>query len=442
MLRSRILIFMPMALALAGCGLFDWLGDPPPPPLPGKRISVLLLDQQIEADPNIVDQPVRLPRPVVNQEWPQSGGEPSHAMYHLAAGETLKIAWRTSVGSGSDSGRKLLASPIVAEGKVFAMDADGRVSAVDPATGKVLWQAETKPEDASDAVQPGGIGYGEGRIIAATGYGQVVALAADSGKELWRQGVPGPVRSPPTIGAGKVFVLTVENQTYALDANDGRRLWFHAGIPETAELLGGGSPAIEGGTLVVPYSSGELFALRAENGRVIWSDSLLAQRRSDTISTLADIHGQPVVDRGLVLAISNSGRMAAIDLRSGGRVWDSDLGGVETPWVAGDYVFVLTSTAEVVCIRRSDGRVRWVIGIGRWEDPTVSRPKPLIWTGPVLAGDRLIVGGAKGEILALSPYTGDVLGHIEVPGGVFIPPVVADRTVYLLSDDAELIALR
>ncbi len=423
--------------------MFDWLGDPPPPPLPGKRISILLLDQGVEVDPNVAEQQVRLPKPVVNAEWPEAGGEANHAMYHLAAGDDLKIAWRTSVGSGSDSGRKLLASPIVAAGKVYAMDTDNRVSAIDPASGKVLWQTETRPSESdSDPVQPGGIGYAEGRIYAGTGYGQVVALAADTGKELWRHSVPSPVRSAPTIAGGRVYALTVENQVFALDANDGRRLWYHAGIPESADLLGGASPAVDGGTVVVPYSSGELFALRAENGRVIWSDSLLAARRSDTISSLADIRGQPVVDRGVVLAISNSGRMAAIDLRSGGRVWDADFSGVETPWVAGEYIYMLTSNAEVVCVRRNDGRVRWVIGIGRYEDPTASRPKSLTWTGPVLVGDRLIIGSAHGEVLALSPYTGDVLGHMEIPGGVYIAPVVADRTVYLLSDRAELIALR
>jgi outer membrane protein assembly factor BamB len=401
-----------------------------------------MLDQEIDVDPTVSSEPVRLPKPVSNHEWPQAGGEATHAMYHLAAGENLSVAWKTSVGSGSDGDRKLLASPVVADGKIFAMDADAQVSALDAASGKILWQAETRPEDAEDAVQPGGIAFSDGKIFVATGFGQALALDAGTGKELWRQAIPMPARSAPTVASGRVFVLTTENSTYALDANDGRRLWYHAGIPETAALLGGGSAAVDGGTLVVPYSSGELFALRTENGRVIWSDSLLAQRRSDTISTLADIRGQPVVDRGMVLAISNSGRMAAIDLRSGGRVWDSDLGGVDTPWVAGDYVYVLTSNSEVVCLRRSDGRVRWVIGIGRYIDPTATRLRPLIWTGPVLAGDRLLVGSANGEVLSLSPYTGDVLGHISVSGGVFIAPVVADRTVYLLSDRAELIALR
>ncbi|MBI3497845.1 MAG: PQQ-binding-like beta-propeller repeat protein [Proteobacteria bacterium] len=442
-LRMKTVLFLAMALALSGCGMFDWLGDAPPRPLPGRRISVLQLDQRIDVDPELTEVPVRLPRPVVNAEWPQAGGEPNHAMYHLAAGGELKVAWRVSIGSGSDSDRKLLSPPVVGEGRVYVVDADSEVSAIDPATGKILWRAEARAkENRSDAVQPGGIGYAEGKVFVGTGYGQVLALSASDGKELWRQPVPGPVRSPPTIAGGRVFVLTVDNQTFALDANDGHRLWSHAGIPETAGLLGGASPAVDGGTLVVPYSSGEIFALRTENGRVIWSDSLVAARRSDTISTLADIRGQPVVDRGLLIAISNSGRMAAIDLRSGGRAWDSDLGGVEMPWVAGDFVYVLTSSGEVVCLRRSDGRVRWVIGIGRFIDPTATRPKPLIWTGPVLAGDRLIVAGAEGEVLALSPYTGDVLGHIKVPDGIMISPVIADQTVYLLSDGGELIALR
>src|SRR3546814_13420392 len=82
----------------------------------------------------------------------------------------------------------------------------------------------------------------------------------------------------------------------------GEKLWLHTGFSEPAGLLGGASPAVDGETVVVPYSSGEIFALRVENGRVVWSDNLTAVRRADALSSLADIRAAPVVDRGLVLA--------------------------------------------------------------------------------------------------------------------------------------------
>jgi outer membrane protein assembly factor BamB len=59
-----------------------------------------------------------------------------------------------------------------------------------------------------------------------------------------------------------------------------------------------------------------------------------------------------------------------------------------------------------------------------------------------LASDRLLVAGSNGEALAVSPYTGKVLGKESLPDGVSVAPIVANRTVYFLSDNADLSAYR
>ncbi|MFP6747192.1 MAG: PQQ-binding-like beta-propeller repeat protein, partial [Alphaproteobacteria bacterium] len=237
------------------------------------------------------------------------------------------------------------------------------------------------------------------------------------------------------------FVITYDNQFHALSAADGRTLWSHAGIPEDAGLIGAPSPAVGGGLVVVPYSSGELFALRLENGRTVWGDQLIRTRRLAPLSAMSEIRGSPVIDRGLVLAISFSGRIAAIDLRSGRRVWDRDIAGLETPWVAGDFIFLVTAQAKVVCLARKSGRIRWVAQLPRYEDEE-EREDPIQWSGPVLVSDRLVLVSSEGYAVAMSPYSGRLLGRIELPEGVLIPPVVADGSIYILTDDGELIALR
>ena len=77
----------------------------------------------------------------------------------------------------------------------------------------------------------------------------------------------------------------------------------------------------------------------------------------------------------------------------------------------------------------------------RYEDPK-AQEDPIIWTGPILVSDRLIVAGSHGKALAISPYSGRILGSIELPSGVSVPPIVAGGTVYFLADDAELVAYR
>jgi outer membrane protein assembly factor BamB len=437
MARVARLLAGALLLLVAGC---DWFGDTKVP-LPGERLSVLSLQRQLEPDPTLAQLEVALPRPVENSDWPEAGGYPNHVMHHLALGDEPKRVWRADAGAGDSRDGYILSPPVVAGNRVYTMDAESVVRAFDAASGRQLWEFATKPENERGSSFGGGVAVADGRVFASTGYGQVVALDPDSGKEIWRHSVGAPVRGAPTVADGRVFVVTVENTAEAMAAEDGRRLWTHTGTSENAGLLGSASPAVEGGVVVVPYMSGELYALRVENGRPLWSDNLAAARRIDAVSSLADIRGQPVIDRGRVYAISHSGRLAAIDLRTGDRIWEQEIGGTNTPWVAGDFVYVLSNGGELICLMRRDGRVRWIHELPRYENPERKRG-PLQWSGPLLAGDRLIVLASNGEALSVSPYTGQAIGRVEMPDGSYLPPVVAEKTLYVLTNDADLVAMR
>jgi outer membrane protein assembly factor BamB len=441
--RSLRLLAVLLLLVLGGC---EWIESLLPsrkkPPLPGERIAVMVTERDLEADPRVADLRVMLPRPYVNAAWPESGGVPTHAMYHLSAGAAPAKAWQADIGGGSHKGRKLLSRPVIADDRVFTMDIDFRINAYGFASGERLWRYEPKiPREDGEAFG-GGLAYSMGRLYATTGYGEVVALEASTGRLAWKQTLSGPARAAPTVAGGQVYVVTIDNQLSALDADTGEKKWGHSAISESAGLLGGGSVAVEGSTVVVPYSSGEIFAMRAENGRVVWSDNLTAIRRIDAMSSLAHIRGSPVIDRGVVYAISHSGRLVAIDQRSGARVWERGIGGVDMPWVAGEFLFVLSNDNELYCLTRQGGRVRWVQPLPRYENPDKKKKKPIRWAGPVLAGDRLIVTGSHGEVMTLSPYTGEPLGRMTVPDGILMPPVVAKETIFFLTDDADLIAYR
>ncbi|HVM81737.1 MAG TPA: PQQ-binding-like beta-propeller repeat protein [Stellaceae bacterium] len=431
-------------LALTGCDLFnsatdDLFGGETKTPLPGKRVSILNLERQLEPDPSVQQAEVRLPRPSVNPAWPEAGGYPSHAMQHLALGDNVQRLWRASVGEGSSRTGQVMAPPVIDNNRIFAMDAECVVSAYDAATGRHLWSFDPQPEKADYTAFGGGVAALGGRVYVSTGYAEVLALDAATGKQIWRKTLPSPLHSPPTVADGRVYVVTVENQLEVLAADDGRVLWTHEGLPETAGLLGGASPAVEGDIVVVAYSSGEVFALRAENGRPLWTDNLASSRNLDPLTSLADIRGRPIIDRGMVFAISHSGRMVAIDLRTGDRIWEQDLGGSYSPWVAGDYLYVLTNDSALICLTRKEGRIKWVLDLPRYEDQKKKKGQ-LDWSGPVLAGDRLIVVGSDGSAIAVSPYTGKPLGRIEFPDGSYVAPVLANKILYVLTQDADLIA--
>ena len=133
--------------------------------------------------------------------------------------------------------------------------------------------------------------------------------------------------------------------------------------------------------------------------------------------------------------------LAAINLRTGRRVWNRNIGGIESPWVAGDYLFLLTNTSELVALSRQTGHIHWVKHLPRWGNPD-NKTDRIMWTGPILTSDRLIVANSSSEAFSISPYNGQTLGRVEMPDGVTIGPIVAGDTLYFLSDDADLVAYR
>jgi outer membrane protein assembly factor BamB len=431
-----------LVLAASGCG--KWWGGDDKVKLPGERISVMAHERVLNPDPGTKGAEILLPPPLPNEDWPQTGGFANHAMHHIQVGDLLKEAWKSSVGTKATDERRIVAQPVVAEGKVFAIDSESRVTALDAKSGDRLWRRDLTPDEEDDDHIGGGLAYEKGRVFVTTGFADVVALDARTGKEVWRRRLDGPMRSAPLARGGRVFAITVENKLVVLAASDGRDLWNYAGIAETASLLGGASPAEDQGIVVAPFTSGELVALRVDNGQVLWSDSLASVRRTDELSTLSQIRGRPVIDRGIVFALSHGESMVAVDLRSGRRIWEKRIGGIESPWVAGDFVYVVTLDGELVCLGRKDGAIYWVAALPRYRDAGDAEDKenPILWAGPILVSDRLVLVGSHGGALAVSPYSGEILGRQPLPDATTVPPVVALRTVYFQTDNADIVAYR
>ena len=433
--RSFGCAFLACALLLAGCGdSMPRLQDLNPfaekeVPLPGKRVSVIQ-QENITADEAAANRPVSLPQPQANDSWSQPGGLANNAPGHLALGSTLKSAWSANIGTGSSFYGKLTASPIVYEGKVIVLDAAGKVTAVNASGGSVAWQASTTPQNEKDQEGfGGGLAADAGRVYVATGFGYVVALEARSGKKLWEKNLGSPVRASPTATADRVFVASKEGHVHCLSGTDGTELWTFRGLPERASILVNASPAVDGDTVVVPYPTGDLVALRVSNGQPMWSETLARTRTASSLGAMSDA-GRPVIQGGVVYAVGHAGRMVATQQKTGERLWSLSVASIQQPWVAGDNVFVVDTAGQLMAITRNDGKIRW----------STKLPGGGAWSGPVLAGNRLWLTSAKGQLVGVDATGGKVASTQDLGTPVFIGPVVAGGRMYVLTDNARLLA--
>ncbi len=437
--RAPVSALTALTLLLAGCGS-DIFGSSEPPPLEGERIAVLQQEGVFSVDPETASVVVALPAPVANPEWPQVGGYPDHAMHHLALSAAPAVAWRASIGTGGDAYHPLVSEPVAAGGRIFALDAASVLSAYDLAAGNQIWRVNLTPEG-EDTLFGGGVATDGARVYATTNYGYVYAVDAASGDPIWLTRIDSALRAAPGLAGDRLIVVTLDNRTVALSADSGEVLWTHSGPVATAGLLGSTAPAIGDGIAAVSYSSGEVFAIDLATGEARWSDAIGRDRFRQSPAEVSGITGRITIDRGLVLVSGNSAITTAIDIATGERVWQRPLPSANGPWVAGDFLFLITADQTLLCLLRATGAVKWYLPLQRFVDPDDSSG-PIDWTGPVLAGDRLLLIGTTGELLTVSPYTGELLGSSSIGSGTRVPPVVVAGGVYLLLGDATLVALR
>jgi len=431
-----------ISIMLSGCELGLFGSNEDDLEISGTRISVLALERELRPSLNAVDTQIYLPLPEDTNKWAQAGGFSNHAMHHLVIGPSPKVLWSVNAGPRSNERNRNLGEPVVAEGKVFILDSKARAMAFNSKNGKLIWRKNLVPRSERGAnFLGGGLAYEGGKIFASTGFAALVALDARNGREIWRTQLQAPMRAAPTINGGRVVVVTVDNQVLAISSKDGKRLWSYSGVGNQTILLNSGSVAIDGGVVIAPFTNGEIAALRVDNGSVLWSDSVIAIRRTEAAASITDISGRPVIDRGRVYAVGHSGILVSIDLRTGQRIWDVPVPGVYQPWIAGDFLYATTIDSEIVCVDIRTGQILWVTQLRRFKDKKKQEDR-IIWTGPSVAGDRVLVFGSNRNALSISPYSGSVLGEVRLPAAVTIPPVFANSMMYIFDDDGDLTAYR
>lgn len=433
-----------------------------------ERIAILALDDTLKVSETVSPDAVVLPEQYVNADWPQPGGSAAHVVQHTGASGPLEKIWSKNMGDGSGRKGRVVAPPVVASGLMLVMDGDNTVRAVDLSSGDSVWDYKitvaakgptrtgkvplvdrlknplTLGRDGGGKDKEsvgGGVATSQGVAYVSSGLGVVMALDLLTGEVKWREEMRVPLHSAPTVSGGRLFVTTDDNEILAMNAATGDVIWTYQGIVESARMLTAPSSAVVDEVVIAPFASGELVAMRVQNGSVLWQDALSSAGRLTPLATLNDIAAGPVVADGYVIASAQSGAMGAFDLRNGQRLWSQPAGTIGYPWVAGDFVYTVTTDGQAICLSKLDGSVLWMTQLTQFKNAK-KRKKRISWAGPVLAGERLLLFSSRGEGVELNPYSGAITREFKVGAPVYVPPIIANETVYVLTDDAKIIAYK
>ena len=385
---------------------------------------------------------VSLPKPVVNNTWNQLTNNDAHKALHPFVGKKIELFWKTSIGKGQDKKKPISSQPVIDQEKIYTLDTALTITAINKNNGKKIWVKKLKKKVSDNTgIISGGLAVNKDLLAVTTGSGYIFALDKINGEIIWSNKITAPIRAAPIISGNFFLVLAKDNRLYAYDLTNGELSWTHEGLEEISTFMGSSTPVVSKGIVIVTYSSGEIYAINLSNGVVIWNDnlSLLVQKKS--LENISDIRGNAVIQNDIVYVISHNGKMVAMNLNNGKRLWESNIGGIQTPWVVSKFIYVLSKDNELICLTSDQGKIVWVSKLKDYIDFT-KKGKLITWSGPLLAGHMLIVSGSHGIIASISPYTGKFLGAINVKSSVENQAIVSNKVVYFLTSKGVLLAYK
>lgn len=387
--------------------------------------------------------PISLPAARTNADWTHRADNAQHLMPNASLSAAPVRVWAVDIGSGNSRKNRITAAPIVADGRVFAMDSAAGVTAVSTA-GATLWSANFAALGSNGpAVSGGGMAYASGRLFVATGYGEVMAIDPSSGAVAWRQKLGSPAAGTPTVEGGMVYVVGRDATAWAINAKDGKVEWQLSGTPSVTGMAGSSAPAVSATTVLFPFASGDVVAALKTGGVTVWSASIAGKRLGRGYTGVTDITGDPVIAGAVTYVGNQTGRVSALETATGTVLWSAKDAAYGAVLPVGGSVFLVSDEAKLVRLDASTGEPIWSVDMPYFV-PGRERKRAAITAhyGPVLAGGRLVVASGDGSIRMFNPTDGALVGQVALPGGAASAPALAGGMMFVVSGNGQLQAFR
>ncbi len=405
----------------------------------GERVAVLSGTDTLEVSENMKNISIDIPSGSSLSAWPQEGGSTEHNGGNIALKLTYNTQNRVSSGNGNAWDANLVAAPVASATHIFTMDGNGVVSAhsLDAINTSIWKQTAAKQQDT--AFNGGGLALDDSTVYATTADGTITAMSTTDGKILWQQHMDMPIRSAPTLTSKALLVMTASSQLYAIDTKHGKILWRHSGIQESASLLGTVPPAEKDGKVIAVYPSGEVYGLNLDDGKVIWSDSLLLPLRTSALGTFSGVGGMPVIMDNTVFSASSNGLLIANQLNTGLRIWEQPISSSNTPWIAGDFLYVLTTDGKLVCLTAGDGRIVWISPIENYE---TAAKDGVTFKGPYMIDSALLLISSDGTWQHFNPQNGTRTKTSSMSSVFYSNPAFAGTHFFINGSNASLYSVQ
>ena len=392
--------------------------------LPGKRENVFDFKDNIIVKANkkiLVDKP----QPI--DSWNQQFQNPRNHLSHFKSKPVLKLKRKISLGNILFEKINLIVQPVNLGENIFYVDKDFNIISRNHMTGKLNWKTNLEREKKEKILFLGGMSLVGNSLVVTSGLGNIYLIDSNTGKKEWKKNFLVQFSRPALIFKNKVFAVSDDNQTFCLNLKNGEIIWNHIGNLEEVSIIGGSKPAAIDNTVVLSYSSGEIYALDENDGSLIWFDNIGSSNYFSR-SALNDIQSPLSIVDNKVYSPTFSDKLLVYDLNDGSKIWELKISSINQVIISGEALYIIDTLGKLLCLDSKTGKLLWSVQLKTNDDGEEIR-----WYGPLLTSNKLLVANSFGTILSLSPFTGKTLSKLNFDEGFILSPFQIKNEVFLIT---------
>ena len=400
--------------------------------LPGKRENVFDFKDNIIVKAN---KKILVDKPLAIDSWNQQFQNARNHLSHFKSKPVLKLKRKISLGNILFEKINLIVQPVNLGENIFYADKKFNIISRNYLTGKLNWKTNLDREKKEKILFLGGMSLVGNSLVVTSGLGNIYLIDSNTGKKEWKKNFLVQFSRPPLIFKNKVFAVSDDNQTFCLNLKNGEIIWNHIGNLEEVSIIGGSKPAAIDNTVVLSYSSGEIYALDENDGSLIWFDNVGSSNYFSR-SALNDIQSPLSIVNNKVYSPTFSDKLLVYDLNDGSKIWELKISSINQVTISGEALYIIDTLGKLLCLDSKTGKLLWSVQLKTNYDGEEIR-----WYGPLLTSNKLLVANSFGTILSLSPFTGKTLSKLNFDEEFILSPFQIKDEVFLITKKGTIFIL-
>ena len=332
--------------------------------------------------------------------------------------------------------------PVYFNENLCALDSKGILKCLNTSTNKVFFEVDTKHENLKKLeIIRGGIAYFDEKIVLVDAYGHIKLFDVNTQQMIWSNQIEFSILSAPLIYRNLIYFVSSDNRVFAINFDTGDVEWSFQTTFENKKNLTTPSPAAFENLIIVPFSNGELIAFKYDDGQPVWSENVSKVSLTSNFD-IKDIVANPVVSGSNVFTISTNGKLISTNIFNGTTNWSVNISGNRTPVVSGNIVLIIDKNSRVICLNKIDGEIFWITELEKFRKGNKSKDLNQ-WLGPYLVNGLIYNISYFGELIILSPKTGEILAYDDIKiKKIITQPIIIHDAIYASDEKLNVFRLK